>query len=47
MLPSYSHRPTQADLGYVNQGNHHRGLLTHSLLLFAPKTLNIIGLIEQ
>lgn len=44
---SYNHRSIQADLGHVNQGNRHRGLLAHSILLFAPETLDVIGLIEQ
>ncbi|KAA1171490.1 IS4 family transposase, partial [Photorhabdus heterorhabditis] len=44
---SYSHRSIQSDLGHVNQGNRHRGLLAHSILLFAPSTLDVIGLIEQ
>ncbi|MGG4610345.1 IS4 family transposase [Providencia sp. Me31A] len=44
---SYNHRSIQSDLGHVNQGNRHRGLLAHSILLFAPETLDVIGLIEQ
>ncbi|MCG6357357.1 IS4 family transposase [Vibrio fluvialis] len=44
---SYKHRSIRADLGHVNQGNRHRGLLAHSILLFAPETLDVVGLIEQ
>jgi hypothetical protein len=44
---SYKHRSIRADLGHVNQGNRYRGLLAHSILLFAPETLDVVGLIEQ
>lgn len=36
---SYNHHSIQADLGYVNQGYRHRGLL---ILLFAPETFNVL-----
>lgn len=44
---SYQHRSIRAELGHVNQGHRHRGLLAHSILLFAPETLDVVGLIEQ
>lgn len=31
----------------MNQGNRYRGLLAHSILLFAPDTLDVVGLLEQ
>ena len=43
----YSHRSIHDDLGHVNNGNRSRGLLAHSVLLFAPNEKHIIGLIEQ
>ena len=43
----YSHRSIRDDLGHVNQGNRHRGMLAHSVLLFAPEASEVIGLIEQ
>lgn len=44
---SYKHRYIRTDLGHVNQGNRYRGLLAHSILLFAPDKLDVVGLIEQ
>lgn len=44
---SYKHRSIRGDLGHVNQGHRHRGLLAHSILLFAPETHDVVGLIEQ
>lgn len=43
----YSHRSIRDDLGHVNQGNRHRGMLAHSVLLFAPQASEVVGLIEQ
>lgn len=43
----YSHRSIHDDLGHVNNGNRSRGLLAHSILLFAPNEKHIIGLIDQ
>ncbi|WP_199611113.1 IS4 family transposase [Flocculibacter collagenilyticus] len=43
----YSHRSVRDDLGHVNQGNRHRGMLAHSILLFAPQSSKVVGLIEQ
>ncbi|WP_188708314.1 IS4 family transposase, partial [Neiella marina] len=43
----YRHRSIRDDLGHVNQGNRHRGLFAHSVLLFAPDEKQIVGLIEQ
>lgn len=44
---SYSHKSVRSDLGHVNQGNRYRGLLAHSVLLFAPDKKEVVGLIEQ
>ncbi|MEF2508706.1 transposase DNA-binding-containing protein, partial [Vibrio mimicus] len=44
---SYKHRSIRNDLGHVNQGHRYRGLLAHSVLLFAPETHDVVGLIEQ
>lgn len=44
---TYSHRSIRDDLGHVNQGKRHRGLLAHSILLFAPDASQVVGLIEQ
>jgi hypothetical protein len=34
-------------LRHTNQGNRIRALLAHSILLFAPDTHQVVGLIEQ
>ncbi|MAI63283.1 MAG: IS4 family transposase [Alteromonas sp.] len=44
---SYSHKSIRNELGHVNQGNRCRGMLAHSVLLFAPESQEIVGLIEQ
>ncbi len=44
---SYSHKSVRSDLGHVNQGSRYRGLLAHSILLFAPDEKEVVGLIEQ
>nr|BCN22622.1 IS4 family transposase [Vibrio mimicus] len=44
---SYKHRSIRNDLGHVNQGHRYQGLLAHSVLLFAPETHDVVGLIEQ
>lgn len=43
----YRHKSIREDLGHVNQGNKNRGLFAHSVLLFAPHSKQIVGLIEQ
>ncbi|QIR13671.1 IS4 family transposase [Shewanella aestuarii] len=43
----YSHRSIREELGHINQGNRHRGLLAHSIVLFAPESSEVVGLIEQ
>ena len=44
---TYSHRSVRDELGHVNQGNNYRGILAHSVLLFAPEQQELVGLIEQ
>lgn len=44
---SFSHRSIRNELGHVNQGNRFRGMLAHSILLFAPEEKEVVGLIEQ
>jgi hypothetical protein len=44
---TYSHRSVRDELGHVNQGNRYRGMLAHSVLLFAPEQREVVGLIEQ
>ena len=44
---TYSHRSVRDELGHVNQGNNGRGILAHSVLLFAPEQQELVGLIEQ
>lgn len=44
---TYSHRSVRDELGHVNQGNNCRGILAHSVLLFAPEQQELVGLIEQ
>lgn len=44
---SYSHKSIRNELGHVNQGDRVRGMLAHSVLLFAPEAKEIVGLIEQ
>ncbi len=43
----YRHKSIRNDLGHVNQSNTNRGLLAHSVLLFAPEEKCVVGLIEQ
>jgi hypothetical protein len=43
----YRHQSIRDDLGHVNQGNTNRGLLAHSVLLFAPEDKRVVGLVEQ
>lgn len=43
----YSHRSIREELGHVNNSNRHRGMLAHSVLLFAPQADEVVGLIEQ
>lgn len=44
---SYGHKSIQDELGHINQGNRFRGMLAHSVLLFAPESKEVVGLIEQ
>lgn len=44
---SFSHRTLRNQLGHVNQGDRCRGMLAHSVLLFAPEEKEIVGLIAQ
>jgi hypothetical protein len=44
---TYQHRSVRDTLGHTNQGNRSRDLLAHSILLFAPDTHQVVGLIEQ
>lgn len=44
---TYQHRSVRDTLGHTNQGNRSRALLAHSILLFAPDTHQVVGLIEQ
>ncbi|TVU67178.1 IS4 family transposase, partial [Pseudoalteromonas distincta] len=43
----YKHSSIRDDLGHVGRGAKQRGLLAHSVLLFAPDTKQVVGLIEQ
>lgn len=44
---SFSHKTLRNQLGHVNQGDRCRGMLAHSVLLFAPQEKEVIGLIAQ
>lgn len=44
---TYKHKSLTSELGHVNSGNHVRGMYAHSVLLFAPQTRQVVGLIEQ
>ena len=44
---NYAHSTLVGELGHLNSGDKVRGLLAHSVLLFAPEQLQVIGLIEQ
>ena len=44
---SYSHRTASDTLGHTAPGRHTRGLLVHSVLLYAPDKAQMVGLIEQ
>lgn len=43
----YKHTSIRNDLGHVGRGKKQRGMLAHSVLLFAPKDNQVVGLIEQ
>ncbi len=43
---SFGHPTVQKELGHVNQ-NDGRALLVHSVLLFAPQSQQVVGLIDQ
>lgn len=44
---SYQHRSLRDELGHLNQGDRYRGLLAHSVLLYAPHEKDVIGLVAQ
>ncbi|WP_299021237.1 IS4 family transposase [uncultured Photobacterium sp.] len=44
---TYTHKSLSNELGHVNSGNRTRGMLAHSVLLFAPREQKVVGLIEQ
>ncbi|VFS50469.1 Transposase for transposon Tn5 [Budvicia aquatica] len=44
---SFSHRTASDTLGHTAPGRHTRGLLVHSVLLYAPDKAQMVGLIEQ
>lgn len=44
---TYQHKSVRDELGHTNQGNRNRAIQAHSILLFAPKSQQIVGLIEQ
>lgn len=44
---TYSHQSIRDELGHVNQGDRYRGMLAHSILLFAPQEREVVGLVEQ
>ena len=44
---TYRHGSVRDELGHVNQGDNCRGILAHSVLLFAPEQQELVGLIEQ
>ena len=43
----YKHSSIRDDLGHVGRGKKQRGMLAHSVLLFAPEQKSVVGLIEQ
>ena len=43
----YKHSSIRDDLGHVGRGKKQRGILAHSILLFAPEDKQVVGLIEQ
>lgn len=43
----YKHSSIRNELGHVGRGKSQRGMLAHSVLLFAPKAKQVVGLIEQ
>lgn len=43
----YKHASIRHDLGHVGRGKKQRGMLAHSVLLFAPKDNQVVGLIER
>ena len=43
----YKHSSIRDDLGHVGRGKKQRGMLAHSVLLFAPEAKQVVGLIEQ
>lgn len=43
----YKHASICDDLGHVGRGKKQRGMLAHSVLLFAPEDNQVVGLIEQ
>ncbi|MEW6990703.1 IS4 family transposase [Colwelliaceae bacterium 6441] len=43
----YKHASIRNDLGHVGRGKKQRGILAHSVLLFAPQGNQVVGLIEQ
>ena len=43
----YKHSSIREDLGHVGRGKKQRGMLAHSVLLFAPEAKQVVGLIEQ
>ena len=44
---TYRHESVREELGHTNQGNKNRAILAHSILLFAPQSQQVVGLIEQ
>lgn len=44
---TFTHSTAREELGNTSTSPHSRGLLAHSVLLFAPDTARIIGLIDQ
>ena len=44
---NYAHSSLVGELGHLNSGDKVRGLLVHSVLLFSPEQLQVVGLIEQ
>lgn len=44
---TYQHHSIKKELGHVNHADHCRGILAHSVLLFAPEQNEMVGLIEQ
>ena len=44
---SYRHASVKEELGHISDKETSRGLLAHSILLFAPEEQSVVGLIEQ